>query len=51
MPRTDLFLKVELEHDADERPEHLAQEICRAVQKIYGVLSAELSSYVTHPDS
>ncbi|MGE5570309.1 MAG: hypothetical protein ACM3S5_14830 [Rhodospirillales bacterium] len=51
MPRTDLFLKVEIEHDAGERPEHLAQEICRVVQKIYGVRSADLSSYVTHPDS
>ncbi|MGE5645784.1 MAG: hypothetical protein ACM336_08330 [Acidobacteriota bacterium] len=48
--RTDLFIKVEIEHDEDERPERLAAEICRAALKIYGVRSAELSNYVTHPD-
>lgn len=50
MPRTDLFLKVQIEHDRDERPEQLAQEICRAILKIYGVQAAELSNYITHPE-
>jgi hypothetical protein len=50
MPRTDLFLKVEIEHDDDEAPERLAAEVCRNIQKVYGVRSAELSSFVTHPD-
>lgn len=50
MARTDLFLKVEIEHDPDETPERLAAEVCRAAQKIYGVRSAELSSFVTHPE-
>ncbi len=50
MPRTDLFLKVQIEHDRDERPERLAEEICRAIRKIYGVQSAELSNYVSHPE-
>jgi hypothetical protein len=51
MPRSDLFLKVEIEHSASESPEALAAELCRKLQKLYGVRSAELSSFVTHPDS
>jgi hypothetical protein len=49
MPRTDLFIKIEIEHDVTESPERLAAEICRAVLKIYGVRAAELSSFVAHP--
>lgn len=49
MHRTDLFIKIEIEHDVTESPERLAAEICRAVLKIYGVRAAELSSLVTHP--
>jgi hypothetical protein len=51
MPRSDLFLKVEIEHSASESPEALAAELCRKLQKLYGVRSAELSNFVTHPDS
>ncbi len=50
MPRTDLFLKVEIEHDAQERPEQRAAEICRTILKMYGVLSAELSSYTVQAE-
>jgi len=50
MPLTDLFIKVEIEHDANERPERLAAEICRRIEKVYGVRSAELSSAVTHQE-
>jgi hypothetical protein len=46
-----LFIKVEVEHDENERPERLAAEICRTVLKIYGVRSAELSNFVTHPEN
>lgn len=46
MPRTDLYLKIKLEHASDEKPEQMASEICRQVQKIYGVRSAEVSSLV-----
>lgn len=42
--RSNLFLKVVVEHDADEKPERLAAEICRQVQKVYGVILAEVSS-------
>lgn len=45
MPRTDLFLKVEVDHAATEPPERIAAEICRAVRKLYGVRSAELSTF------
>lgn len=45
--RSDLFIKVQIEHDPAEPPERLAAEICRRIQKIYGVRSAELSSAVS----
>lgn len=51
MPRSDLFLKVQVEHGPEERPERLADEICRTILKLYGVRSAELSSFVTQPES
>ena len=44
MKRTNLFFKVEIEHDADERPERLGEEIRRQLAKHYGVRLAELSS-------
>jgi hypothetical protein len=47
MPRTDIYLKVVSEHGEDEKPERLAAEICRQIEKVYGVRSAELTSYVT----
>ena len=50
MPRTDLFLKVEIEHGPEERPERLAGEICRAILRLYSVRQAELSNFVTHPE-
>lgn len=50
MPRTDLFIKVEIEHEASEPPERLAAEICRRVLKVYGVRSAELSSAVARAE-
>jgi len=50
MPITDLFFKVQVEHDADDRPERLADEIARAILRlrVYGIRSAELSNYSTH---
>jgi hypothetical protein len=50
MLRADLFLKVRIDHQPDGSPERLAEEICRAILRVYGVRSAELSSFVTHPD-
>lgn len=45
MAVTNLFIKVEIEHDEDEAPERLGAEICRQVMKIYGVRSAEVSNF------
>jgi hypothetical protein len=46
MQRMDLYIKVEVELDEDEKPEKVADEICRVIQKIYVVRSAELSNLV-----
>ena len=48
MPRTDLFIKVVIDHEGNERPEKLAAEICRQAEKVFGVRRAELNNYVTH---
>ena len=47
MKRVDLYIKVELELDKEEKPERVAAEICRQLEKIYFVRSAELSNSVT----
>ncbi|HUJ20085.1 MAG TPA: hypothetical protein VLX58_01130 [Bryobacteraceae bacterium] len=47
MALSNLFIKVQLEHDEDETPQRLGAEICRQIMKIYGVRSAELSSFTT----
>ena len=41
-----LYIKVEVELDETETPDRVAREICRTVEKIYVVRSAELSSAV-----
>ena len=50
MSRTNLFFKVEVEHDPEETPERIAGEIRRQLMKLYGVRSAELSSYTVEAD-
>lgn len=45
MAHTNLFLKVEVEHEDGDKPEQLGAAICRQILKIYGVRSAELSSF------
>lgn len=46
MLRTDVYVKVELDVDEKEKPEHVALEICRQIRKIYGVRSAEVTNMV-----
>ena len=46
MPRADLYLKIELDIDEDEKPEKLASEICRMIRKVYGVRTADVSSLI-----
>jgi hypothetical protein len=47
MSRTNLFFKVEVEHDPEEAPERIADQIRRQLTKIYGVREVELSNYTT----
>ena len=46
MPRTAIYLKVEVDHDAHETAEQLAEEMCRRLRRMHGVRSAELSAFV-----
>ena len=50
MVRTHLFFKVEIEHDEDDNPEKIGEEIGRHLRKLYVVRSVELSSVVTQPE-
>ena len=50
MRRTDIYLKIELEHAEDEQPQRIAAEICRRVEKLYGVRAVEVSNLVTQTD-
>jgi hypothetical protein len=45
MDRTNLFFKVVIEHDEDDQPDRLGREIARQIQKVYGVRTAELTSF------
>ncbi|MGC9947064.1 MAG: hypothetical protein ABSF64_11915 [Bryobacteraceae bacterium] len=49
MDRTNLFFKVVIEHDKEDQPERLGREICQKLLKVYGVRSAELTSF-TRPE-
>jgi hypothetical protein len=46
MKRMDLYIKVTVDLDEEEKPERVAGEICRQLEKIYVVRSAELSSII-----
>jgi hypothetical protein len=43
--RTNLFIKVTVEHDKHETPEKLGAELCRLLEKQYIVRSAELTAH------
>ena len=46
MARMDLYIKVQVDVDRkEEDPRKLAAEICRQILKVYGVRTAELSSF------
>ncbi len=51
MSVTNLFFKVELEHDADENPERVAGEIRRQLLRFYGVRDVEISNIATMDES
>ena len=46
MKRIDLYIKVELELDEEEKPERVAGEICRQLEKLHVVRRAEVSNAV-----
>ncbi len=46
MPRANLYLKVEIEYNAEDPPEKISAEVCRVIEKLYPVRSAEVSSVV-----
>jgi hypothetical protein len=48
--RTNLFIKVLVEHDAKEKPEKLGAELCRQLEKNYVVRNAELSTFTAVED-
>jgi hypothetical protein len=48
MIRTSLFFKVDVEHESDEKPQRIAEEIRRQLIKLYGVQDVELSNFTTH---
>jgi hypothetical protein len=50
MSVTNFFFKIEVEHEQDERPERLGEEIRRYLQKLYGVRSAELTNFTKMED-
>lgn len=45
--RTDVYLKVVVDHDPLDTPQKIAAEICRQVEKVYGVRKAELSNLIS----
>ena len=45
MDRTNLFFKVEVEHDEQDKPERRGEEICRMLRKLYGVRHVELTNF------
>ena len=48
--RTNLFIKVLVEHDAEEPPERLGTELCRLLERNYVVREAELASFAAAED-
>jgi hypothetical protein len=42
--RSNVYIKVVVEHKADEKPEELGAELCRQILKNYAVRRAEVSS-------
>jgi hypothetical protein len=46
MKRVDLYIKVELEIEEDEKTEKVAGEIVRQLEKLYAVRHAEVSNAV-----
>jgi hypothetical protein len=48
--RTNLFIKVVVEHDEKESPEKVGGELCRQLERNYLVREAELASFAKVED-
>ena len=52
MSVSNLYFKVQLEHDDDESPNRVAAEIERQLKRFYGVREVEISNITTlEPDN
>ncbi len=51
MQRTDIYLKVTIDHDRSDTPEKLAGELCRLLEDFHGVREATLQNYINESDS
>jgi hypothetical protein len=49
--RSNIYIKVVVEHEPDEKPEDLGAELCRQLQKIYAVRRAEVSGVSNDQES
>ncbi len=47
MVRTDLYLKVQLDHGKDEDPKKLAAEVARQLLKVYAVRNVEVQNVIS----
>ncbi len=47
MVRTDVYLKVQLDHGSEENVQKLAAEISRQLLKIYSVRNVEVQNIIT----
>ena len=47
MKRIDLHVKVVIDLEDGENEQRLAAEICRAIEKVYGVRRAEVSNVIS----
>jgi hypothetical protein len=48
--RTNLFIKVVVEHEEKETPERLGAELCRQLERNYIVREAELANFARVED-
>ena len=46
MQRVDLYIKVEVVLEEEEKPDRVATEICRQLEKLYVVRRAEVSNTI-----
>lgn len=46
MPRTDIYLKVEVEHDREESPDAIGEELVRHLKKLNIVRKGEVTNHI-----